>query len=124
MGKAYSQDLRERVIADVRDGLSARAAARKWRISASAAIRYMQSWRSKGHCLPARQGAPTGSLLDEHREWLCEQIATTNDKTIEQMRALLRKERGVQVGYGTLWAYLDKLGYSYKKNRSRRRTGA
>lgn len=122
MGKPYSQDLRERVIADVEGGMSARAAGRKWRISASAAIRYVQSWRSRGHCLPAKQGAPEGSVLDDHRKWLCEQIKDQNDKTIEQIRSLL-KERGVKVGYGTLWDYLDKLGYSYKKNRSRNRTG-
>lgn len=123
MGRSYSQDLRERVIADVKDGLSARAAAKKWRISASAAIRYVQSWREKGHCLPAKQGAPEGSVLDAHREWLRKQIADQNDRTIEQIRSLL-EERGIKISYSTLWEYLDKLGYSYKKNRSRGRAGA
>ncbi len=123
MGKAYSQDLRTRVITDVEEGFSARAAARKWRISASAAIRYVQRWRSSGHCLPARQGAPKGSVLDAHREWLRDQIADQNDKTIEHIRSLLEK-RGVKISYSTLCEYLDRLGYTYKKNRSRRRTGA
>lgn len=86
MGKSYSQDLRERIVRDVVGGMSARAAARKYSVSASTAIRYVQNWHSLGHCRPARQGRPAGSILDRHEEWLCAHIEKSKDTTLEEMR--------------------------------------
>lgn len=122
MGKSYSQDLRERIVNDVVGGMSARGAAKKYDVSASTAIRYVKNWHTFGHYRPAQQGRPARSILDLHEEWLCAHIEEYKDTTLEEMRVLL-EDRGLKVGYGTLWHYLDRLGYSYKKNGIRYRTG-
>ncbi len=53
MGKPLSEDLRERVVAFVDAGHSCREAARRFRISASNAVRIMQRKRFTGSVAPA-----------------------------------------------------------------------
>ncbi|MBS3980288.1 MAG: helix-turn-helix domain-containing protein, partial [Rhodobacteraceae bacterium] len=46
MGKPYSLDLRERIVAYVDAGHSARAAGRMFGVSASTAVRLVSAWRN------------------------------------------------------------------------------
>ena len=46
--KAYSDDLRERVIEAVTAGASRREAAESFSLSASSAVRWLQRWRDTG----------------------------------------------------------------------------
>ena len=48
MAKGYSKDLRERAVAIVEDGESAREAARLLNIGAATAIRWIERWTSTG----------------------------------------------------------------------------
>jgi len=48
MPRAYSQDLRVRVIGAVETGASARAAARLFGVSASTTVKWVQRWRRTG----------------------------------------------------------------------------
>jgi len=58
MPAPYSQDLRERVVACVAQGVSARAAARRFDIST--AVRWAQRWRAEGQAKAhAMAWAPT-----------------------------------------------------------------
>jgi transposase len=45
MTKAYSEDLRERVIAAVESGAMRRAAAAQFKVSVSSAIRWVRRWQ-------------------------------------------------------------------------------
>lgn len=57
MTRAYSQDLRDRVIASVeREGLSRRAAARRYRIGEATAVRWLRAWREGRREAQARGG--------------------------------------------------------------------
>jgi transposase len=59
MARPYSQDLRDRVINAVeRDGMGCREAARRFEISASAAIKWVQRYRRLGD----RRNEGTGGL--------------------------------------------------------------
>ena len=60
MGKPHSVDIRSRVIAMVEAGHSCRAAARRFAIGDSIAIRVMQHRRKTGSVSPPRQGRPPG----------------------------------------------------------------
>ena len=82
MTKAYSQDLRDRVISAVEDeGLSRREAARRYRISDAAAVRWLQALRD-GRRGPLAQGGDRRSRLTEHRSWLLALIAAEPDLTL------------------------------------------
>ena len=52
MGKGLSEDLRARVIAAVEGGVSRRAAAARFGVSASSAIRWVREWRQTGRKAP------------------------------------------------------------------------
>ena len=60
MGKSYSNDLRERVVARVDGGHSRRAAAARFAVSVSFAVKLMARQRATGSVAPARQGRPPG----------------------------------------------------------------
>ena len=60
MGKPYSIDLRDRVQAEVKSGQSRRAAARRYDVSASFAVKLADRVSRTGSAEPARQGRPPG----------------------------------------------------------------
>lgn len=121
MPRAYSIDLRERVIASVSAGTSAREAARRFDVSASTAVKWVQRWRRSGSVAAQPMGGGRRSRLDRHGDFLMGLIAGESDLTLEEVRARLR-ERGVSAGLGSVWRFFARHDVSFKKNRSRRRT--
>ncbi|GEC17308.1 IS630 transposase-related protein [Nitrobacter winogradskyi] len=53
MTRAYSSDLRERVIGAVAGGLSATSVAKVFSVSASSAIKWVRQWRIDGRTAPS-----------------------------------------------------------------------
>jgi transposase len=121
MTKAYSNDLRERVIRAVEGGVSARKAARIYWISPSSAIKWVQRWRTTGGFAPSPARGHRRSPLTDHAGWLLALIAGQPDITLEEMRSLMR-ERGVSTSNTSLWRFFDLRGISFKKKPSRVRT--
>ena len=54
MPKAYSWDMRKRVIAEVENGASRREAAEEFEVSASTAIIWVKCFRETGRCAATR----------------------------------------------------------------------
>jgi transposase len=117
MPAPYSQDLRERVAGAIAQGLSARAAARRFDISISTAIRWAQRWRGEGHAKARAMGGDHRSRLKEHRAFLLELIAQEPDLTLREMRSALAA-RGVTVGLMTVWRFLAAHKLTLKKRAS------
>jgi transposase len=111
MARAYSQDLRERVI-DA--GTSARQAAERFGIGVATAIVWVGRAR-EGERSARKQGQPKRSKLDQHREFLLALIGAEPDITIAEMRERLRSEAGVTASVGTIWTFLDRAGLTFKK---------
>ncbi len=123
MGKSLADDLRVRVVGVVLAGMSRRQAAARFGVSASSAIRWVQSWHEHGDARAKPQGGDRRSgRIEAHANFLLDQVARTPDMTLAELQALLR-ERGVAVGIGTVWRFFDRHGISFKKNRARRRAG-
>jgi len=114
MGRPYSQDLRERVV-DAAEATSRRQAATRFGVGVATAIRWMAALTTTGTVAARPQGRARRSKLDNHEACVRALIAETNDITLEQMRARLREEHDLTVGLGTLWAFLDARGLTYKK---------
>src|SRR4051812_49633711 len=64
MTAPLSQDLRERIVRAVEGGSSIRQAARRFAVSASAAIKLMQRVRRTGSTAPAKIGGARRPLLE------------------------------------------------------------
>jgi transposase len=122
MGKPYSQDLRSRVIAAVENGVTRHQAAARFGVSISSAIKWTQRFRQTGATAAKPMGGDHRSRLTGEREWLLARVAQVPDLTLAEIRQELA-ERGVGVGYGTVWRFFAKEKVSFKKNSHRRRAG-
>jgi transposase len=123
MGRPYSLDLRERVVGAIEGGMSRRQAAKVFGVSPSSAVKWMQQHRSTGSVAHRPMGGDRRSRLRDERAFIIERIAAVPDLTVEELRAELR-ERGVAVGYGTVWRFFAREKMTFKKNRARGRATA
>jgi putative transposase len=125
MVKPYSEDLRSRVITAVEeDALSCREAARRYRVSASSAVKWLQQYRRSGRLKARPMGGDRRSVLKPERDWLLKLIARENDLTLWTISSRLKCERGVCADASMLWRFFKGEGFSFKKNRARRRTAS
>jgi transposase len=121
MSRAYSIDLRERVVADMTSGRSARAAAARFGVSVATAVRWAQRYRRTGGVAPGKLGGHCKPILLPEREWLHARLAAAPDLTLRGLLAELH-DRGVKASYGALWKFLKREGFTVKKNPVRHRT--
>lgn len=121
MAKPYSMDLRERVVAAVEHGgLSRHAAAARFGVAPSSAIKWVQRHRATGSVAPGRIGGHKPRVLrGEHRDWLL--ARTVRDFTLRGLVVELAT-RGVKVDYRQVWEFVHAEGLSFKKKRAARRT--
>ena len=120
MARAYSQDLRDRVIKTALGGVSVRQAAARYGVGVSTAVLWVRRARS-GEATARRQGPPKGSKLDAHAAFLLELINASSHISLHEMQMRLRQERGVLAGIGTLWRFFHARAITVKKNRARLR---
>ena len=66
MARSYSEDLRVRVIAAVRGGLSTRQTAARFGIGVSTVGTWYRRYRATGEIAARKQGQPGGSKLAAH----------------------------------------------------------
>ena len=120
MTRPYSIDLRERVVASMAGGRSARATAALFGVSVASVVKWSQRKRRTGSVAPGKIGGHRKPVLLPEREWLHARIAAEPDLTLRALLAELH-DRGVKASYGALWEFLDREGLSFKKNRVRQR---
>jgi transposase len=121
MARAYSTDLRERVVRYVLDGRSCREAARVFDVGVSSVVRWMQRYRARGSVAAYPVGGSRLKLLDE-REWLLGRLAAEPEVTVRGLQAELA-ERGIAVSHYAIWNLFAHEGISFKKKPARQRTG-
>src|SRR5260370_37921086 len=90
MPKAYSQDLRERVIKAVEAGQTRHAAAARFKVSVSSAIRWVQRWQFSGETAAKPRGGST-SPLEDHEAGLLTVAAEQPDLTLGEFCSVLRR---------------------------------
>ena len=123
MARAYSLDLRERVVAAVEAGQPCRAVAKTFMVSVASVVKWSQRRRASGSVAARPVGGRRGYAVAQEREWLLTRIAEKPDLTL---RALLLelKERGMVVSYYALWHFLQHEGITFKKKPARIRAGS
>jgi transposase len=122
MGKPYSIDLRERVVAAVQTGgLSRNQAAKQFGVGISTAINWVKRWRQTGSVAPGKMGGhKPKAISDGHRLWLLQRIKD-GDFTLRGLVAELA-ERGLKVDYRSVWEFVHAEKLSFKKKRGGWRT--
>ena len=118
MSKALSLDLRQRVVAAVRDeGLSHRVAATRFKVSAASISRWRALERRSGDLRPGPLGGDRRSrAIEAHAGTILRILEARRDMTIEELRADLAGH-GLRFGYGTLWRFFARHRLTRKKRR-------
>ena len=124
MGKARSDDLRERVVEAVAGGMSRRQAAARFRVSAASAIRWVTLKAQTGGIQQRPRGGRSRSPLEPHTDWLLALNVAENDLTLVQIEQRLLAERAVTTTEASLRRFFKRHRITVKKNTARQRADA
>ncbi len=111
MGAAYSQDLRERVLAARDGGMRTKRVAEVFRVSASWVRRVMQRRREHGEQRPRPRGGATIVKID--LDQLRRLVKAQPDSTVRELHGRL----GIACSVSAVDMALRRLGLSFKKRR-------
>jgi transposase len=118
LARAYSVDLRERVIGAIEEGVSTREAARRFAIGESTAGAWHRAWRATGSLEPGRQGHPKVSKLDPHEAFILSLVDTEDrDITLAEIADRLEADRGLRTCAASIHGFFKKRGITFKKRR-------
>jgi transposase len=120
----YSDDLRGRVVAAVAEGCSRRAAAKRFAVSASSSIRWVELHAETGSVSRRKGGRKSRSPLEPHVAWLLELVDQESDLTLAEIVERLRTDRGVRTTDSSVDRFFKRHGVTFKKNSARRRAGS
>lgn len=113
MGAAYSQDLRDRVLAARDRGLKTRQVAQVFAVSPAWVRRVMQRRRERGQTSPLPRGGVTVVKIDLGR--LRQLVAQQPDATVRELHERL----GIVCSVSAVDMALRRLGLTFKKRRCR-----
>jgi transposase len=115
MTKAYSLDLRRRVVRFVEAGHSRRGAAAHFDVSVSFVVKLIAGFRAKGSYAPKPEGGWRYSKLDPRRAFLVRRMSEKSDITMPELAGELAA-MGVLIDPASLSRWFRRNGYRYKKN--------
>jgi transposase len=113
--KAYSQDLRQRVLQAVDQGKTQAAIAEMFTISIATIKRYLKQRRERGHVLPKAIPGRPAKKGDALQEQLLPQLQAHPDATLEEHCRLFQAEHGLQVSRATMSRAIASFNWTQKK---------
>ena len=114
MGRPYSLDLRERVVAAMAAGMSGQQAAYHFSIGESSALRWARRARETGSPKAKPMGGKRPFALEAHRHWIIVRLTEKPDLTLRALAAEL-KARGAKGSAFAVWSIVADAGLSFKK---------
>lgn len=120
-GQAYSQDLRDRVLAAVDEPI--RSIAARLGVSPSYVSKVRARFRATGQAAPGPQHNHVPARLAPLNDALRQRVAERADATIAELRTWASREHGITVSHPVMWKTLVQLGLTLKKTAARGRAG-
>jgi transposase len=120
MGRPYSLDLRERVVAAMAGGMSGQQASYHFSIGESSALRWARRARETGSPKAKPMGGKRPFVLEAHRHWIIARLTEKPDLTLRALAAEL-KARGAKGSAFAVWSIVADTGLSFKKKPARQR---
>jgi transposase len=114
--KAYSVDLREKIVAAIRRGMSKAQAARTFGVGATSAKRYVQLAEQGKSLTPGKAPGKKGKLDGRAMKLLEEDLHARPAVTYEKRADLLCELLGVRASKSTICRMVRRLGYTRKKD--------
>jgi len=119
--RAYSQDLRDRVLHALERGERPTDIAVRFEVSRGWVHEVRKQLRVEGRRTSLQIGGHRKSLVAPMEAVLRGWIDERPDLTLAEMCERLTKEQGIAIKVPALWHQLNKWGLSYKKNPARQR---
>ena len=120
--KAYSVDLRRKIVESVSTGTPKVGVARTFGVGLSTVKRYAGR-AERGESLAPRKPPGKGRKVDQTAQKLLERdLEERPTATLPQRRELLARVAGVEVSDSTISRALRRMGFSRKKDRWERRS--
>src|SRR5262249_16410063 len=122
MPKAYSTDMRARVIARGESGASRREAAEHYEVSASTAVIWVKGFCASGQGARQRPGG-SAAPLEEHGEFLLALIDEQPDLTLDEVVSAMRRHK-IPGSRTAVWRFFQRHKITFKKSVARSGAGA
>jgi len=118
MAKSLSVDLHERVVGAVDAGMSRRAAAERFGVGVSSAIRWVQRVRDRGDLTPDKRGGNVRShRIDAHRSRILAMVEAEPDLTLFEIGERLDEACGYRPDPSVVHRFFARHGITRKKRR-------
>jgi transposase len=114
--KAYSLDLREKIVAAVGCGMSKAQAARTFGVGATSVKRYVKLAEEGKPLNPGKAPGRKGKLGGSGIKLLEEDLRVRPAITYEKRADLLCELLGIRVSKATICRMIKRLGYTWKKD--------
>jgi transposase len=115
MGKPYSDDLRERVVAAIEAGDTRVKVAELYNMALSMVGGFIKRKRETGSVSPDKFGGYRTFSLEPHMHLVKELVAEQPDSTLAELRSRLAKEK-VKVSQSAISRFLHHLNLTFKKS--------
>ncbi len=122
MVQALSLDIRKRMAKAVDAGSSRNSVAKRFDVAPSTVIKLMTHIKATGSPAPRKIGGYRKHKLAAHDVMVRELLQTTPGATLDELVAELAR-RGITTSRSGLDRYFSRIGWSFKKNPARSRTG-
>lgn len=119
-GRAYAQDLRDRVL---EDNDSSSKVAKRFAVSVSYVHKVRARRRDLGRDTPGAQCNHVPLKLAGHEQTLAAQVQAQSDQTLKALCQWAQEERGIRVGISAMWKTLTRLKLTLKKDAPCERAG-
>jgi transposase len=115
--KAYSSDLRTKIMAAVDAGMTTSEAARTFRVGLATIKRYAALRREHQTLDPKPHPGRPPTIRPEQQEMLRTQLTAHPAAYLDEHCALFAQQTGLQVSTSTMRRAITKLGWTRKKGR-------
>lgn len=115
--KAYSLDLRKRIVEAVKDGQRVKDVAERYNVTRRTVSQYMKL-EKVGKLAPVKHPGHPPHLRGENLKALKQQVEDHPDWTLEKRAEALVLETGVALKKSAIGKYLKQLGITHKKRAS------
>ena len=115
--KAYSEDLRRKVVEGVHRGTGKSEAARSFGVSLSSVKRYVAKADQGGSLSPRKHPGPRSELDERARRLLEVDVEERPALSLRERGRFLERVAGVRVSESTLSRILRRMGFSRKGGR-------
>jgi transposase len=122
MVQALSNDMRRRIAKAVDGGLSRNKTAQRFDVAVSTVVKLMKHVEETGSVVPKKIGGHRKAKLAGHDAEVRALAEATPDATLEELVTALAG-LGIATSRSSLDRYFGRIGWSFKKNPSRIRTG-